>query len=109
MDSESLVGGLLSSGLGRLGFGAAKARPADHPLVILFVIGGISIDEVRKVRLAVREQEILVCQSGDACMVALGQVRHTISSFPGADGAPKVIVGGPSLLTPEDVLVHFFA
>ena len=46
---SGLTGSLLSRGAQMLGV-RAKARVADHPLVCVFVVGGISLGEVRELR-----------------------------------------------------------
>lgn len=59
-ESASLVAGLLSKGLGRLGMfggmaGPARASISDYQTVLLFVVGGISAAEVREVRAELEE------------------------------------------------------
>eukprot|EP00873_Tetraselmis_striata_P002615 jgi/Tetstr1/422879/TSEL_013670.t1 len=84
--SGSLVGGLLSSGLGRLGFGpASAAKPSDHPLVLVFVVGGICPEEIRQVREVMAQRR------------------------PFGNAPPQVILGGTALLSPADVYRHFYA
>lgn len=46
--SNSLVGGLLRSGLGRFGLGT-KPHPSDGSILVLFVLGGVAATEVRDV------------------------------------------------------------
>ena len=46
--------GLLQSGLGRFGLLAQKQpQPADYGTVLIFVIGGISLAELREARQAI--------------------------------------------------------
>jgi hypothetical protein len=81
----SVVGGLLSKGLGRLGLQSLrgpKAKPADFPLVMVFVVGGVSPLEIREVRQEVSEQEFRK--------------------------KPRVLVGGTCLVSPEDVVARAF-
>ncbi|GMH33716.1 hypothetical protein BSKO_01550 [Bryopsis sp. KO-2023] len=73
--ATSLLGGLLKMGLGRLGF-QNKAKPGDHPVVILFVVGGISMMEVREVLAEIEDQ---------------------------SPWKPQVLLGGTCLLSDRDV------
>lgn len=68
-------GDMLKSGFG-LFRSVGKPRPSDHPLLILFVIGGITSTEVR-------------------------QVRDVVSA---AKGSLQVLVGSTSLASPTDIL-----
>ena len=45
----SSLGGLLKSGFGLLGL-QARPKPGDHPLVLLFLVGGLSAGELRDAR-----------------------------------------------------------
>lgn len=74
--------GMIKSKLGQFGFmGQKLANPSDHSTVIIFVVGGVCMREVREVRQAVDESRI------------------------GSGNSPvTVIVGGTSLLAPSDVL-----
>lgn len=87
VESASLVAGLLTKGLGRLGFGGISApvrrvRIDDYSTVLLFVVGGISSAEVRNVR-----QEL---------------EQHVYGH------KPRVLVGGTSLLSPGEASRLFF-
>ena len=44
--------GILKSGLGRLGIGQMPALPGTHDTIILFIVGGISMSELRAVKQA---------------------------------------------------------
>ena len=45
----SSLGGLLKSGFGLLGL-QARPKPGDHPLALLFLVGGLSAGELRDSR-----------------------------------------------------------
>lgn len=48
------LGGLLMSGLGRFGLRfEVPPQPHDHALVIIFVVGGVSMREIRDVQVCV--------------------------------------------------------
>lgn len=81
VESSSLVAGLLTKGLGRLGFGGITApvrrvRIDDYSTVLLFVIGGLSPAEVRHVQSEL-EQHVY---------------GHK----------PRVLLGGTTLLSPGE-------
>ena len=44
------IGSLFSRGANLLGVGSAKARLTDHPLLIVFFVGGVSLAELRELR-----------------------------------------------------------
>lgn len=77
--------GLLKSGLGRIGLLQPKQpHPADHKTVIVFVLGGI-------------------------CMAELRAVQQTVSSVQGADGLPvQMLAGGTTLTRPADIYSNLF-
>jgi len=88
VESAGLVAGLLTKGLGRLGFGGITApvrrvRIDDYSTVLLFVVGGISPAEVRNVR-----QEL---------------EQHVYGH------KPKVLIGGTTLLTAGEAARLFFS
>ncbi|GKV25010.1 hypothetical protein SLEP1_g34523 [Rubroshorea leprosula] len=74
---SSTVGRLFKSGFGRFGLGQAKPCIADQNVILVFVIGGINGVEVREVQEALSES-----------------------------GRPDIelILGGTTLLTPDDML-----
>ncbi|CAL5220366.1 g2367 [Coccomyxa viridis] len=79
------LSGLLKSGLGRLGIGQSAALPAQHSKIIILVLGGISMADVRAVR-----QEVL---------------KHASSGgSPEPKRSPSVYVGGMHLLTAQDFM-----
>ena len=84
-DCLSARSGLLKSGLGRLGIGQSAALPAQHSRIIIFMLGGISMADVRASR-----QEVL---------------RHASE---GTSAEPKMIpsvyVGGTHMLTARDLM-----
>ncbi len=80
-----MCSGLLKSGLGRLGIGQSAALPAQHSTIIIFVLGGISMADVRAVR-----QEVLNQASSGGPLEA--------------KQAPAVYVGGTHLLTAQDFM-----
>ena len=77
--------GLLKSGLGRIGLLQPKQpHPADHKTLILFVLGGISMAEMRG-------------------------VQQTVSSVQASDGlSAQVMAGGTALTRPGDVYHNLF-
>ncbi|DBA79608.1 TPA: hypothetical protein ACH3X1_008295 [Trebouxia sp. C0004] len=70
--------GLLKSGLGRFGL-QKQPHPADHSVVILFVVGGVSMLELREVHLEIISQQGL------------------------GDKLPQILAGGTVLLRPRDL------
>ena len=81
-DGVHACSGLLQSGLGRLGIGQSMPLPGQHSTIIFFMLGGISMAEVRAVR-----QEVL---------------KHASNSVPlKAKRLPSVYVGGTHLLTAQ--------
>ena len=88
----SSLGGLLKSGIGgaigRFGFKTmAKPKPSDHPVVIVFVVGGVTPGEMKEVAAAAAE----VAAAVDEGEGGAGKVR-------------EIIVGGTGLLSDHDVL-----
>ncbi len=74
--------GLLKSGLGRFGLVQKQPQPGDHSTVIIFVVGGISVADLREVRHVVAEK---------------------ITGQPGR-ASVKVLVGGTALMSPHDIV-----
>lgn len=70
--------GLFKSGLGRFGL-QKQPHPADHSVVILFVVGGVSMLELREVHLEIITQQGL------------------------AGKLPQILAGGTVLLRPRDL------
>ncbi|DBA83451.1 TPA: hypothetical protein ACH3X2_006387 [Trebouxia sp. C0005] len=70
--------GLFKSGLGRFGL-QKQPHPADHSVVILFVVGGVSMLELREVHLEVDSQQGL------------------------GGKLPHILAGGTVLLRPRDL------
>ena len=68
--------GLLQSGLGRFGLVQKQPQPGDYATALVFVVGGVSLADLREVRLAVD----------------------------GNNGNKRVILGGTSLLSPHQVV-----
>lgn len=80
--------GLLTTGLGRMGFGAKRAapQPYDYRNIIIFVVGGVSMGELR----ALSEQ--------------LQQAPPALSALSGGfNDKPRFWVGGTTLVGPADV------
>lgn len=82
------MAGLLTKGLGRLGFGgiaapARRVKLSDYSAVLLFVVGGLSPAEVRHV-----QQEL---------------EQHVYGH------KPLVLLGGTSLLAPVDASRLFYS
>ena len=78
--------GLLKSSLGRFGLGSRKptAQLEAYDSVWVYVVGGISLPDMRAVALQLQE--------------AAAQGRP----------APDIVLGGTALLTPDDVCLHLF-
>eukprot|EP00798_Chlamydomonas_sp_ICE-L_P013375 gene13375-19220_t len=107
--SSSAFKGLLTAGLGRFGaMGAAastllmahqsKRKPWDSDIIVLFVVGGVSVSEIREVR---QEMEEHVASAVAAAAALAGEGEGAGRSSIGA--LPHVIVGGTALVGPQDV------
>eukprot|EP00890_Picochlorum_soloecismus_P006746 jgi/Picsp_1/897/NSC_04383-R1_sec1 family domain-containing protein 2 len=84
--SSSLTG-LLKTGLGRIGL--QQHHPGDYELVILFVVGGLGMNEI----------------SGVACKVdSMLAESHNIERK-----IPSILVGGSVLLQPADSIASIFS
>lgn len=70
---------LLNAGLGRFGLKQKQPLPSDHGRLILFVVGGIGMADMRAAAEAI-----------------------TAASA----GCAAVVCGGNTLLSPQDVLYH---
>lgn len=75
---------LLKSGLGRFGL-HKQPHPADNAVVIMFVVGGISVHELREI-----QQEV---------DMHLGQGRQS----------PQLLAGGTVLLRPRDLYHNLYS
>ena len=95
--SSTSLAGLLKSGLGRFGL-QKQPQPGDYPLVIIFVVGGVSISEIH---------QVLACI--DAKTVAAAAAQAGGSGGGEAGALPKVIIGGTALLQPRDIVFHALA
>jgi hypothetical protein len=78
--------GLLKSGLGRFGLVQKQPQPGDYATIIVFVVGGVSVADMRHVRHVVGE-------------AASRQSDRTLSS---------VLLGGTTLISPQDVVSGLF-
>jgi hypothetical protein len=57
--------------LGRLGLGfKGKARPTDNNTVILFIIGGITFNEIREIKELAAKQKIRIVIGSNAVATA---------------------------------------
>jgi hypothetical protein len=74
--------GLLKSGLGRFGLVQKQPQPGDHSTVIIFVVGGMSVADLREVRHVVEEK---------------------VSGLAGK-ASINVLVGGTALVAPQDIV-----
>lgn len=70
--------GLFKSGLGRFGL-QKQPHPADNPVIILFVVGGVSMQELREVHTEINSQQGL------------------------GGKLPQILAGGTVLLRPRDL------
>lgn len=79
---------MMSSGMKDMlksGFGlfrtVAKPRPSDHPLMILFIVGGVTSTEVKQIRDAVNsykpDTQVLV---GSTCLLTPSKAVHSVLS-----------------------------
>ena len=77
--------GLLQSGLGRFGLLAQKQpQPGDYSTAVIFVVGGISLADLR-------------------------EARQAIDGSSGSNGSKtRVIMGGTTLLVPADLASSLF-
>lgn len=108
MQATSQLQGLLHMGLGRLGLGgivpgqaAAHEKLLGCDVVLVFVVGGVSMAEVRAVG-----QEVAAAVAAAA---AAAQQEHLMAQFGAASGAaakrtPRVLLGGTALLSPHVTL-----
>ncbi|XP_070581895.1 sec1 family domain-containing protein 2-like isoform X2 [Ptychodera flava] len=71
---------LLKSGFG-LFMTVSKPRPNDHPLLVLFIVGGVTCSEVRQIKEAVAAHKTNI----------------------------QVVVGSTSILKPTDIIRHAFS
>lgn len=78
--SQGLAGKLLHTGIS-LFMSSAAPRPSSYPLMIVYVIGGITADEIRRIN------EIASNQSSNC----------------------KVVIGSSSILNPTDIVSTLFA
>jgi hypothetical protein len=78
------IAGLLKSGLGRIGL--QQHNPGEYEMIVIFILGGISINEVAQTRAYI-----------DQCMAQLQ-----------ADGpnVPKIILGASSILTSSEITLR---
>lgn len=98
--SSTSLAGLLKSGLGRFGL-QKQPQPGDYPLVVIFVVGGVSISEIH---------QVLACVDAKTVAAAAAQAGGSGGGEAGAlPQAPKVIVGGTALLQPRDIVFHALA
>lgn len=74
--------GLLKSGLGRFGLVQKQPQPGDHSTVIIFVVGGMSVADLREVRHVVEKK---------------------VSGLAGK-ASINVLVGGTALVSPQDIV-----
>ena len=108
--SSTSLAGLLKSGLGRFGL-QKQPQPGDYPLVVLFVVGGVSVGEINQVLACVDAKTVAagaaraVGGGGGGEAVGFGQGAGTGAPSP----PPKVIVGGTALLQPRDIVFHALA
>ena len=80
--------GILKSGLGRLGIGQMPALPGTHSIIILFVVGGISMGELRAVKQAAQS-----CGSSRVQTIATAQRQ-----------SPTLFFGSTLLLTASGLM-----
>ena len=66
-------------------------RPGQSDLVLVFVVGGIGMDEARQVHQEVGERGAAAAAAGGDAAGAAGT------------GGPKVLLGGTALVSPLDV------
>ena len=108
--ANTSIAGLLKSSLGRFGL-QKQPRPGEYPLVVLFVIGGVSIAEIHEVLACVDAKAVAV----GAAAAAAAQQQVESSGFGSGLGEPglgmkmpppKVIVGGTALLQPREVVAR---
>lgn len=52
------IGGLLRSGLGRFGL-HAQPVPAEHGVVVVFVVGGVTVQDIADLRVAFQGQLVV--------------------------------------------------
>ncbi len=102
--SSTTLAGLLKSGLGRFGL-QKQPQPGDYPLVVVFVVGGVSLSEIH---------QVLACVDAKTVAAAAAQANNISGGEAGMAGGappppPKMIVGGTALLQPRDIVFHALA
>ena len=95
----------------RLFMNVSKPRPNDHPLLILFVVGGVTSSEVKLIKDTVAQydsktQVVYVASDVSVCSV---QNRVYDDYFKReVTFCVQVLVGSTQLLTPDDLLHKIF-
>ncbi len=107
--SSTSLAGLLKSGLGRFGL-QKQPQPGDYPLVVIFVVGGVSVSEIHQVLACVDAKTVAAA----AAQAGGSEGGEAVFGQGGAGAAaaappPKVIVGGTALLQPRDIVFHALA
>lgn len=104
--ASTSLAGLLKSGLGRFGL-QRQPRPGEYPVVVIFVIGGVSLGEIH---------DVLSCVDAKAVAAGAAAAAQPAGNSGLGDGGvsvrmppPKVIVGGTVLLQPREVVARALA
>lgn len=72
------IGGLLRSGLGRFGL-HAQPVPGAHGVVVVFVVGGLSVQDVADLRAAAFQGQLLV---GGTALLRSADVVRAVAPLP---------------------------
>ena len=93
--SGALCRGLLKSGLGRFGIGGRKAAPQPHDYrsIIIFVVGGVCIADLRAMA-----EELQAARAGTHQLGGGGDALASVG--------PSFLLGGTALIGPQDVCRH---
>ena len=106
--ASTSLAGLLKSGLGRFGL-QKQPQPGDYPVVVIFVIGGVSVAEIHHVLgcIDAKTASAVTAASGGG----VGGERRAAAAGGGSSPSqpqppPKIILGATTLLDPGDAVRH---
>jgi hypothetical protein len=89
--SSGLGFGLLASQISKLG-GALRGgnTPASRPVIIIFVVGGLTYQEVREVSMVIKASKLM----------------RSLGSSGDPRTKPTIILGSTSIATPDNILLR---
>lgn len=74
------LGGLIKSGIGLFGVSVSKMHPRENPNLMVFVVGGITAGEVRRVRTLVEERSACHFSVGGTKLLSPREALHSLLS-----------------------------